>query len=1090
MISMRPISHYLKLIRLFWQVSAVAIAERRWARGLVLSLTILSLMLVAVHPLTFGTLPDSPDGLLHLYRLIGLDHAIKGGDLWPRYAPGLAFGFGLPIFNYYAPLYLYPFEILHGIGFEFVDALLIGLILFSLIGAVGAYLLGHIWSGTYRPMTALVAGLGTSVAYAYAPYTFYNSPRRGAVAEYVALAILPWVLWAFWRLSEHGSRKRFVVAVVSFALLIPMHNITTLASAGLLVVFCWFLWWRRGDHRGTDAPQAFIRLLLAGVFAIGLMTFFWLPAIAETNFAQIKEATASVGDIQVENNFHTLAETFSLPRPADLTEIHPPVPRPLGWPQLLLAITAFSLMLFFGRYAKGLWPSKGWLGLTVLLFTLFTLLTFPVSNWIYQTLPFLGYTQFPWRMLGPASLLLAVLAGAGVAGVSVRIGHPWLRGAWVGGVLAIMVIYALPWLYGVYIPRPEADSIVDAQNFERETGWVGTASFSEYLPYWTDELPPFDRLTGLYAQSDVIPRLQPIDGVTTTGGSWYMLGAVLNVRADRPSKLTFDWLYFPGFWAEVNGQRVPLTITHPNGYFSFDVPQGESTVVIGFAPTPLRFWSVIVSALFLLGIAPLLVFPKHLWATSEKPVYPVADPQAMGAVVVVALLVGLALFGSKVRFFDNANTIVKRARFASGVESGVEIPVLATFENQVILLGYSGDGRVRSADDAHYKLYWQLANDTVEESYASIIFLRDLAGNIISQTGHQHVGEWPVWAWIPGFYVEERITLDVPPATAPGEYEIHAALYDVNNSRNLDVANREGQPLGVSVQIGTLTVERPVVKPRLPQLGVDNPLDERLANEILLVSNAALPDELEVGQPFVTRFLLSANSSPVNDYDLHLLWIDQGGDVVATSSKVEAVTGYPTTEWRRHDIWRGLHVFTVPGRLSAGEYEVAVQALDVNGDAADDPVVIGKITVTTPERTFDRPNRVDVITEVEWENRIELIGFDLGSDVVQRGDGVRLTLYWQPHDDILRSLTTFVHLVDSQGNIVGQSDTLPANGERPTTGWAPGEVITDEISVFVGTDVPPGDYRLHVGWYDASTGERITVDGSEFFTLAGVIETE
>ncbi|MEJ2149845.1 MAG: hypothetical protein P8Z40_10215 [Chloroflexota bacterium] len=35
------------------------------------------LSLTAIHPSTFRSLPDSPDGQLHLYRLVAFDHAVR-----------------------------------------------------------------------------------------------------------------------------------------------------------------------------------------------------------------------------------------------------------------------------------------------------------------------------------------------------------------------------------------------------------------------------------------------------------------------------------------------------------------------------------------------------------------------------------------------------------------------------------------------------------------------------------------------------------------------------------------------------------------------------------------------------------------------------------------------------------------------------------------------------------------------------------------------------------------------------------------------------------------------------------------------------
>ncbi len=1071
----RYLGTYLEDAALYWRGFSRVIADRWWLRLPMLALTIGALLLVALHPLMFGTLPDSPDGLLHLYRLVALDHAISEGNFWPRYAPGLAFGYGLPIFNYYAPLYLYPFELLHLAGLDFVDALLAGMGFLVVVGAVGAYQMGRMWSHN-NPGTGLIAGLTATVAYAYAPYTFYNMPRRWAVAEFAALAVLPWVTWAFWRLAERGTRLRFFVAVLLYALFIPLHNITTIAGSVLVAAMCFYLWQRSRDHRDL------LRLAAAGAVGISLMCFFWLPALAETDYAQINRATENVGAIQVENNFHTVAETFALPRPADLTEIHPPVPRPVGWVQLILGIAAVGIVAYQGRYAGELWRVRGWVALSLLLTAVFILLTLPVSGAVYRYVPLLGYTQFPWRMLGPASLMLAVLAGAGVVALGTLLKSFWGKAFIVSAAASAMVLYAMPWLYGVYIPRPQANTIVDAQNFERATGWVGTASFNEYLPVWTRELPPQNQLTGLYASTLTVPRLQtPPADVAISDESWGLVSGRFTVDAPQPTRLTFNWLYFPGFWVEVNGERPSLMIIPPSGTFAVDVPAGQSEVVIGLGPTTLRFLSMIVSGaavVLLLG----LTFVQPLWQTPIQSVSkPMQHTEAYVAVLLLALLSGLLLFAAKLLYFDNNNTLLKRARFAEGIETGLDVPVRATFEDQVLLLGYSGLASTASGGALDINLYWQLAGETINQSYASILFLSNADGNIITLTGNQHAGDWPVWAWLPGFYVEERLKLDIPTATPPGNYELHVALYDTVTARNLDVRNVDEVPVGVSIQMDDIFLQRPVAPVTLTDVDVAESLGASLIGGITLVEVSAPPATLEVGQSFTIEWLLQSASRFEQDYRARVLWLADA-DVVAASRSLEPATGYPTSEWRRGDIWRGIHVVTLPGQLPADRYEVALQLEDQAGGLIGERVIVGEMQVSVPERTFEVPARIQIPTEIRWENGINLIGYDLVSRVVPVGDGIQLRLYLQPDTQIDQSLTLFIHLLAQQGKLIAQQDTIPVNGTRPTTGWLADEVLTDDITLFIREDIPPGEYRLSVGWYDANTGERIKL-GEDDFTL-------
>lgn len=1053
------------------------------------------LMLAAVHPFTFGAIPDSPDGLLHFYRLIALDHSLQHGDIWPRYAPGLLFGYGAPVFNYYAPLSLYLFEVLHLTGFRFLDAYLIGLIVYALLGALGAYKLGQVWLVGDKANTweGVAAGLVTATAYAYAPYTLYNSPRRGAVAEFLALAVLPWVLWAFWRLAAYGRRRDFLLATALYAVFIPIHNITTLQGTVLLMVTSLILWWVNDDPR-----RALAQLLLAGALALGLTTFFWLPALAEAGYAQLENAIGPAS-ADFHNNFQSLGETFALPMAADLTQIHPPVPRPLGWPQILLAVAGLVLLWWPGLRSndrRGM--LRHWLGLSVVGVILLLFLTTPASTFIWETLPLLHFTQLPWRLLGLASLLLAVLAGAGVLLVGRLIDSPRWRAAWIGGSLLVIILYAMPWMYGLYLPEPRAESIVDVQNFERETGWLATGSLREYLPHWTSELPDPDRLTGLYAQSELIPRLQPTAGVTVNEAAWGLHDAVLDVSLKEETVLVFDWLYFPGWLAFLDGTEAAVMPTGPQGYIGVEVPGGDHHLELLFGPTRLRLGAMIASGVFALaGVVTLFVRPlwPHSPNTRLEQAAKAISPDAWRGVwmaLAAAALAGLLIFGMKIFLVDNTNTPIKRARFAGGTAAGLQTPVEVNFGGQVRLLGFDlPKETVRSNRAAELTLYWQSTVDEIEEDYSSVVYLRDVNGSVVMQTGSQHPGDWPTSDWLPGFYIQGRLTLEIPPATPPGLYTVHVALYSHTEQRNIDVTDADNNPLGVTVEIATLRIRRPARRPSPAGLGLDSPLDARLTDALTLIDVSSMPEEAAVGQSFPLIWYWRARSRPRETFQAQVLWLD-GEDIAAASPPIDLAAGYPTEQWRRGDLWKGIHILYVPGRLESGEYTTAIQVVDGEGEPVGEQAVLGDMLVTTPPRSFELPEAA-YTAEAEWANGIKLAGYDLSEEQIRQGEALDLTLYWQTDSDIASSLTVFLHLLNEEGNIVAQRDQIPAAGSRPTTGWAPGEVVGDAYTLFIDESIPPGEYRLRIGLYNARSGARIAMPdgaGSWLLPLSVIVQGE
>jgi hypothetical protein len=167
----------------------------------------------------------------------------------------------------------------------------------------------------------------------------------------------------------------------------------------------------------------------------------------------------------------------------------------------------------------------------------------------------------------------------------------------------------------------------------------------------------------------------------------------------------------------------------------------------------------------------------------------------------------------------------------------------------------------------------------------------------------------------------------------------------------------------------------------------------------------------------------------------------------------------------------------VPGRLEAGRYALAVQLVDSDGNAVGDyaPLPDG-MTVGTPPRTYEIPAQIQGEV-VDWQNGIRLLGYEPRDS---RPGVVRLTLYWQPQAEITTSLKLFIHLIDDAGNIVAQHDSVPQEGARPTTGFAPGEVIAEPVRL----EAPPGTYHLRIGWYDPISGARVPLaDGGAFTVL-------
>jgi hypothetical protein len=287
------------------------------------------LALPALAPLYTEGLPRSYDGGYHMLRLAVLDRAVAGGTFLPRWAPDMLLGFGYPAFNFYGPGSYWLTEMLHWAGLGLQAAFTLGFVVAVIAAGYGAYWLAHDLFGVTSPWPALTVG----VAYLYAPYLMDNVYIRGGLAETLALAALPWILFGFRRLFYAADKRpAFFLATFALALLAITHNITLLFTPPLLIGYL-LVHWRRTGYKAAKLtwPAAAI------IAAMGVSAFFWLPLITERGYLSDRAYTIAREvwlpiSVWTWQNFLDMGFTFTH------TFIRP---NKLGLVQLVLAVGGF-----------------------------------------------------------------------------------------------------------------------------------------------------------------------------------------------------------------------------------------------------------------------------------------------------------------------------------------------------------------------------------------------------------------------------------------------------------------------------------------------------------------------------------------------------------------------------------------------------------------------------------------------------------------------------------------------------------------------------------------------------------------------------
>jgi hypothetical protein len=303
---------------------------RRLDSGL---LAALLLCLFTTWPLLYRPgLPNGTDTLYHTYRVAEMDRAWTHGVLLPTWAETFYYGYGSPVFHYYASFTYYTTSLLMRLlNLDALNSLRVLTVLSMLLAGGGTYLF-------VRRSTGALGGLLAALVYVYSPYIIFTEPyTRGAYPELYALAIFPWTMWAYSRLLLSG--RGLIWAALASGLLIITHNLMALVLTGLLAAWIGWQWVTNagslklarkhlkpplphprlamlnspspfvekgsGGEVSRSSPPAFpsqtaiiatMRIILfagaALAAGVGLTAYFWLPVMLEQDAARLGNLTA------------------------------------------------------------------------------------------------------------------------------------------------------------------------------------------------------------------------------------------------------------------------------------------------------------------------------------------------------------------------------------------------------------------------------------------------------------------------------------------------------------------------------------------------------------------------------------------------------------------------------------------------------------------------------------------------------------------------------------------------------------------------------------------------------------------------------
>ncbi len=107
-------------------------------------------------------------------------------------------------------------------------------------------------------------------------------------------------------------------------------------------------------------------------------------------------------------------------------------------------------------------------------------------------------------------------------------------------------------------------------------------------------------------------------------------------------------------------------------------------------------------------------------------------------------------------------------------------------------------------------------------------------------------------------------------------------------------------------------------------------------------------------------------------------------------------------------------------------------------------------------------------------NRIRLLGYDAPA-IARPGERYALTFYWQAEQDMFEDYTASVQLLNPEGKLVAQHDSITGEGLNPTSLWIPGEPVVERRQIDLPRELKPGTYTLIALMYRLRDLKRLPV---------------
>lgn len=273
-------------------------------------------------------------------------------------------------------------------------------------------------------------------------------------------------------------------------------------------------------------------------------------------------------------------------------------------------------------------------------------------------------------------------------------------------------------------------------------------------------------------------------------------------------------------------------------------------------------------------------------------------------------------------------------------------------------------------------------------------------------------------------------------------------------------------------QINFLGYVKPIDNISIEFAETHNNSDEPLAvfnNDEIMVVDWSGSDTLSAGETIDINLVWQANRRVGHEYFNFIQIQTQDFQTIASYENYILRWLYPTSIWSSDVTVANSTRLQLPDELDAGAYRLVTGLYYANQrrvtvDSAFANIVDNAATIAwlkvpqTPVEIAENAYPIDATVD----NLFELTHIAFAPV-----DGQLLAhLYWESLQNRPSvNSTIFIHIVDTEGNVVAQSDLQPMNGQYPTFIWDEGEIVRTEHLLPVDVSDNPDEYTVRLGMY-------------------------